>query len=286
VAKDIALALNGIALLERFNPTCVRGPTIILGNPNNELFRLASAVRHTNPILYVTVEGPLNVRPTWMKAFHVVAVSNYVKEKLEEADIPVSMVIHHGVDVMPKLKLSNNRTFGYIAGYMKRKYPLYGIEALKRAGVRLKAITNKTNPFLDALDPILEAYTLPPSAIQEFYYQIAWYLNLSDSEGFGLTPLEACASGTPVIAPEIPPLKEILPSSTLWVRLTGEVWYEQFSFEMIEHFVYDIEHMVKRIEEAKEMGNERYAALSRECVSHGLRYNIFMTYKKFLELWG
>ena len=71
---------------------------------------------------------------------------------------------------------------------------------------------------------------------------------------------------------------------TLWVKLTGERWYESMVYEDIEHFVYDSNSMVERINQALAMDDYEYSELSYKCIEHAKKFNIYDVYSKFLEL--
>ena len=283
VARDIAHANDFTLVNGYYNPYKLHGTGILVCNPDFEARRIVSLTKNLRFILYLVTEGPIRTDVRWVKDHYVVTPSKYAKAKLEGAGVNVDDVIPHGVRFVSQPRTHNNRVFGYIGGYMRRKYPTYGIEALKRVNINTIVITTPNNPYINLFKIVdTRAYTLGDHVINSFYSMISWYLNLSDSEGFGLTPLEACAMGVPVIAPRLPVFTETLPpNATLWVELTGETWYEPHRFELVEHFVYSTESMVRRLIEAQGMSDARYAALSREAYEWCKQFDYRTVYRRF-----
>lgn len=280
-----------------FTPQSVKGKCLIIGNPHFWEKRLHDAlIRYVgsgNFIFYMTVEG--NIRKHFLHNIEylrdgvIVAVTNYVKQKLRLAGFDVDKVIYHGVDIYGDPKSENRKVFGYIAGYLKRKYPLYGISAIMKADIDFRVITTANNPYKKYFSSVIsdKEYTrfVTDQMIQDFYKSISFYLNLSDAEGFGLTPLEAMAFGNPVIAPDIPPFREFLPDFTLWVRATGKVWYENWGNWLdIEHWIYSPNEMVRQINRALSMSDSTYGDLSRRCIDHAKKLDARRVYLEFLDL--
>lgn len=295
VSKQLAKVLNAKLMLGYFKPQSVSGAVIIVGNPHLWERRLYYSVKTWGKpkefIFYITLEGNIrrNFLPMiqWLNDGTIITPSHYAREKLEEAGFYVTDVIPHGVEVYGEAKTRNNKTFGYIAGYLKRKYPKYGVEAVKEFNV--KVITTSNNPYLKYFDVVTtreyDENSVPDQMIYDFYRKIAFYVNLSDAEGFGLTPLEALAFGTPVIAPRYPPLTEFLPSFTLWVDVTGEVWYENWGNWLdIEHHEYSSDSMRNRIIEAINMNDKEYHRLSSKCLEHAREYDIYRVYSRFKKM--
>ncbi|RLG86904.1 MAG: hypothetical protein DRO39_01995 [Thermoprotei archaeon] len=280
-----------------FNPNVPRGYAIIVGNPHFWEKRIYDALKTNHNIrgfiFYMTVEG--NVREShlrhiqWLHDGVIVTPSHYVKRKLEQCGFRVEKVIPHGVEVYGDVKRRNTGTLGYIAGYLQRKYPRYGVEAVRMAGVRPYLITTGNNPYLKYFSVVStkeyhDAH-VPDWKVLKLYRDSAFYLNLSDAEGFGITPLEACAMGTPVIAPRYPPLTEFLLPFTLWVPVTGRVWYENWGGWLdIEHHEYRPADMARVIRRALGMSDREYEELSAKCIEHALRYDIRRVYTQFLDL--
>jgi len=260
---------------------------IIVGNPDYATYHLAQFIpKNKKLILYLVLEGKFidSFIKNFLKTQTIITPSNYAKTKLEEADIHVAGVIPHGITVYTQPKTTNNHEMLYISGYIKRKYPEYGIRALTKAGYRPFVITSIDNPYIKHFRPIGEAYRLKDEDIHFAYETVSWYLNLSDSEGFGLTPLEAMAHGTVVIAPDIPPLNEYLNNeNSLLVKTTGEKWYEPFAWELIEHHKYDENDMANKILKAINMNDNEYSNLSQKAFETAKKYEASKVYQKFLE---
>lgn len=129
------------------------------------------------------------------------------------------MVVNHGVaeSFMPIGKERKN-TFGYVfqcspsGGSEERK----NIRALLQAFAEIRnkhqdwnlviKTTSNIKMDLDTAEEKNEGVKfdirfLPIEKMVEFYNSLAFYINPTRAEGFGITPVEAMACGTPVISP-------------------------------------------------------------------------------------
>jgi glycosyltransferase involved in cell wall biosynthesis len=259
---------------------------IIIGNPDYALINLVNACGNRNIIIYTACDGNLlnkSLLYPVLKDKIVITPSKYVKTKLEAIDIHVTDVIPHAVTVFTSPKTHNNHEMLYITAYQKRKYPEYGIRALTIAGYKPYAITNFMNPYKNHFRVIGESYQVSDKFIHDSYEKVSFYINLSDSGGFEITPLEAMAHGLVVITAKIPPIMEYIGDTTPFlVELTGKTWYEPFIWENIEHFEYDYKQMSEYILKAINMNDNEYAYYSKKSYEQAQKYNQSI-YKKFLE---
>ncbi len=235
-------------------------------------------------VFYATVEGRLDVKHVyaWMMEGRYVAVSNYVKEKLEESGIPVEDVIHHGVDMEEIEHVRKNVHIGeeYIlnAGIDPSKYvvvttiasslPSKGLWWLAKIAKIVAKLDTKimflvvtderglehfarldnvfAKPDFGRLDATLELAVIGASHI---------HVVPSLAEGFGLTILEAMALGVPVIHADLSPTREF---SVGWrVPVVDVVKFVQkrpyHSGIIYEHHLYRVEDFAKTIAEVAEM---------------------------------
>jgi len=296
VASYLARAIGADLVKGRFTVRRLKGTVIYVGGlgigERNVLLMLREARDVERVAFYLVCEGRLRNVPGWLfkypKELHVVAPSEYVKGWVEKAGLRVEKVIPHGVEWFGRPKRFNVGVLGYVAGYLKRKYPSYVFPAVERFKDRFFVITTRSNPYLKYFTPVsLHEYDerkLPDDKLLSFYDMIAFYCNLSDAEGFGLTPLEAMARGTPVIAGRFPPLTEHLPEFTLWVDVTGETYGEEWGgWLTIIHHKLSVESLLKRMEEALNMPHEKYEELSAKCIEHAMKYDAREVYSAFLE---
>jgi Glycosyl transferases group 1. len=119
----------------------------------------------------------------------------------------------------------------------------------------------------------------------DYYKKFSWYLNISDCEGFGLTPLEAMAHGMPLISPYYLPIYEYADSSFTIFIPTKDAWYEPFGWENIEHHIYNTDDMVFAIYKALDMSDNQFANMSENALKKAKMYTPDV-YKKFVNLIG
>lgn len=285
---------------------------------------IKSNTRIKQIIFYATNEGRLkpSYLPQ-AQYFHngtIITPSEFCKKNFEADGFEVAGVIPHGVEHFGEPKTQNGKIFGYMGGGLARKYPEYGVRAVEKAvaqlNIEFRVIVDRFfRRIIDrnvdragfheklgyryplTLDKVrlrrfakivsdaeYELNVVTDEFILDFYRGLNWYLNLSDSEGFGITPLEAMAMGTPVIAPRYPPLTEFLPEWTLWVETTGEIWIEEWwGWLLIQHHHYHEHEMLKTIKRAVEMSDSKYSYLSRKSIEHAKKYDVNKLYVRFLE---
>jgi glycosyltransferase involved in cell wall biosynthesis len=235
-------------------------------------------------VFYATVEGPLDVKHVyaWMMEGRYVAVSNYVKEKLEESGIPVEDVIHFGVDMEEVEYARRNIHLGekYIldSGIDPSKYvvvttnasslPSRGLWWLAKTAkevtkmndeIKFLVVTDErglehfssldnvvVRPDFGKLDKTLELAVIGASHI---------YVMPSLAEGFGLSILESMALGVPVIHADLPPTREF---SAGWrVPVVDVVKFVQkrpyHSGIIYEHHLYRVSDFAKTVVEVAEL---------------------------------
>ncbi len=266
---------------------------IYVGNPNNSMSLLLGQTPYYGyRYAYVVVEGDIINIPMPSKPINKWFVpSNFVRDKLIKYGITNVDVIPHGVDTrllaMPK-PFEERRLFFYIAGYMIRKYPGYALYIYQKYGKDIDIITTPNNPYIKYFNVISDkAYSknVTDDLIATQYASHRFYLNLSDTEGFGLTPLEACVYGCVPILPRIPVFTELYPSDLpIWVEWTGDTFNEFFHFEYIEHYVWDVEEMRNAIEYAKSMSKEEWEDKSQKCMEFAKQFDYRSVYKAFMPI--
>jgi glycosyltransferase involved in cell wall biosynthesis len=235
-------------------------------------------------VFYGSVEGLIDVKNiyAWILEGRYIAVSNYVREKLEESGIPVEDVIYYGVDMEEIKYVRENIHLGekYIldAGIDPSKYivvttitpssPSRGLWWLSKvahevakldAGIKFLVVTDErgleyfngldnvvAKPDLGVLDRALALAVTGASHI---------YVMPSLAEGFGLPILEAMALGVPVVHADLPPTREF---SVGWrVPVVDVVKFVQkrphHTGVIYEHHLYRVEDFAKAVVEVAEM---------------------------------
>jgi glycosyltransferase involved in cell wall biosynthesis len=116
-----------------------------------------------------------------------------------------------------------------VVGTVKALYPEYGVDSLieafrivraRRPGVRLKLLTVGGGPQERALKGAIRARGLEGDtlfsghvdydAVPDYYRALTVYVALSQTEGFGVSIAEACASGKPVVVSAAGGLPEVV----------------------------------------------------------------------------
>jgi len=190
-------------------------------------------------VFYGTTEGHSFVDEASLKIadqIKIVAVSNFVKQMLEEVGISAIDVVHHGLDMTDrrvnaqfyqalKRKLGNKKMILAVSANHSRK----GLDNLLRAYRLVEQETKDSYLVLHTeptgyydLSRIAEDLRLKRlwltdrfgklslSEVNALYKLCNIYVQPSYSEGFGLVTLEAFRFDKPVIAVDAPPFNEII----------------------------------------------------------------------------
>ena len=293
----VANALSGKCVEGFYNPSTLSRNVIIISNPDH-YFRLliTTTPSNRNIIAYLVAEGKINFIPYILRPpDHVVVPSQYVARKLREYGAYDWLkrevkVIPHGIKIREISKLPSfeeRRLFFYMGGFLWRKYPRYGEPIYSEFGKLIDVVTTGNNPFLRYFNVISsdEYRSVSEDYVVNQYLSHRFYINLSDSEGFGLTPYEACAYGCVPILPKLPAFLEYFPSDLpIWVELTGEVSYEYFGWESIEHFHWSVESMREAIKYAMGMRKEEWVDKSARCMEFARKFDYRVVYEEFKKL--
>jgi len=239
---------------------------------------LSKFFTQSNIVFYGTTEGHSFVDETSLeiaRQIKIVAVSNFVKQMLEESGIPVAGVVHHGLDV------DDHRV----------NIPFYKT-LKKRLQDKSIILTVAANDPRKGLDKLLSAYRFVEHEIQNSflilhskptgYYNLTktaevfkikrlWLTNLygkltptklnalynicniyvqpSYSEGFGLPILEAFKLNKPAIAINAPPFNEIIKHNKngILVPSKGFTWYNYNDMILFKMHRYETEDMASAI---------------------------------------
>jgi glycosyltransferase involved in cell wall biosynthesis len=268
-------------------------------------------------VLYATIEGLLDMKHVhaWIMEGRYVAVSNYVKEKLENSGIPVEDVVHHGVDIDEIEHARKNIHLGekYMldSGVDPSKYVVVTTVArsLSRKGLWwLAKIANE----VAKLDPGIKFIVVTDDSGLEYFRGLDNVVTKPDfgmldrtltlaiigtshihvvpslSEGFGLTVLEAMALGVPVVHADLPPLREF---STGWhVPIVDVVKFVQTrpyrSGVIYEHHLYRVEDFAKTIVGVAEMvrnNDEKIKQYRQKAVEKASEMDIRNMYPRLIK---
>jgi glycosyltransferase involved in cell wall biosynthesis len=268
-------------------------------------------------VYYGSVEGLIDVKNiyAWTLEGRYIAVSNYVKEKLEESGIPVEDVIHHGVDMDEIKHVRENIHLGekYItdAGIDPSKYIVVTAVAssLPSKGLWWLAKTAKVVAKLDARIKFLvvtderglEYFNGLDNVVAKSDFGVldrtltlaiigASHIHAVPSliEGFGLSILEAMALGVPVVHADLPPAREF---SVGWrVPVVDVVKFVQkrphHSGIIYEHHLYRVEDFAKTVVEVAEMvrnNDETVKQYRQRAVEKATELDIRSVYSKLIK---
>jgi len=274
---------------------------------------LRKFVRQSNIVFYGTTEGHSIVNETSLEIasqIKIVAVSNFVKQMLEESGIRVAGVVYHGLD------MNDYRV---------------NIQFYKTLKKRLKdksiILTVAANDPRKGLDKLLNAYRFVEHEIQNSflilhskprgYYNLTktaevfkikrlWLTNLygkltltklnalynicniyvqpSYSEGFGLPILEAFKFNKPAIAVDAPPLNEIIKHNKngILVPSRGFKWYNYKDMVHFKMHCYKAENMSSAIVDL--LSNQRLITKMQSNIQNEKRHwDIHRLYPKLLN---
>ncbi|MFZ8808650.1 MAG: glycosyltransferase [Pyrobaculum sp.] len=268
-------------------------------------------------VFYATTEGLLDVKHihAWMAEGRYIAVSNYVREKLEESGIPVEDVIHHGVDMEEVEHARKNIHLGekYIlnAGIDHSKYivvstiarslPRKGLWWLAKIAKEVAKMDSQIKFLVVTDDHGLEHFRgLDNVVAKQDFGKLYRALELaiigashihavpSLGEGFGLLLLESMVLGVPVIHADLPPTREF---STGWrVPVVDVVKFIQTlpyrSGVIYEHHLYRVEEFAKTIVEVAEMvrnNDETVKQYRQKAVERASEMDIRNMYPKLIK---
>ena len=313
VARDVAEAL-GIRYAETPRDAARAGcrDLILVDNVNERVGFVArrwKAEAGGNVVFYAVAEGPVVVSPRDGYGRHIaelttiVTPSGYARRWLEEAGYRVEAVVPHGMRVPENVKGYEGRARRaiYRAYYIKRKFPPYGIAAVRKALSQGYPITIyvRDDLYPNGLEPrhqqllqllggavvVENSWATPREKVLSDIEGSLFFLNLADGGGFELEVLESMALGTPVITAYFPPISEYYPKSELTFDPAGE-WDEQYPYLTIVHHAYSPDDMVEAIRRAFEMPRGRWEALSAELRERAKEYDYRKVYQAFSKLLG
>jgi len=262
---------------------------------------------------YATVEGVPVVlaHEKWvLRDLSYVAVSNYVKRKLEEAGAKVDAVVYHGVDsskvtaakpLASKLRAKLGLSEGdFLVSYVAGGYPRKGHDLFAQVA-KIVHERDKSIKFLVLTDSdgakryegVPNAYAAPDfgklkqEAVFAVYHASDLYAQASLAEGFGLPILEALAAGKPVVHADYDPLSEVTTPETSFrvpveeVRLSKET-----SGILFEHHVYDPKAFADAILYAKDEVLKRREDLEAKCKERASQFEAKRVYSYFAKLFS
>jgi len=298
VAKDIARVNNWKCITGSYNPLMISEPVLLVGNPDGAFNILARCHAHNRQVWYLTTEGrvlnPELVRIANTVKPYIVANSKYTKAKLEESGLWVDEIIPHGTRYEPlKHVPRKNIKYLYVAGYLKRKYPPESRKVIEHVSGEAVFVTTFNNPYIPYMKHVIvsvydsknswfkygEKHGICGEEVLKILYRSAmFYLNLSTTEGFGLTILEAMSFGCIPIVLNVQPFNEFVSSECgYFYPHNGEIEEEPFGVHMIEHRHYNAEDVIELLNKIKYDENRAV-----KCLENAKKYTVKI-YVKFRE---
>ena len=262
---------------------------VYVGNPMPpiEFTAVFEEIRKTGRkiIPYVAFEGDLYA--TYFLEF--IVPSQWLADLARKRDLKVIDVIPHGIELLPipHRPFEESRDFLYIAGgdVAGRKFPGYLKPFYQQFGKRIDVVTDDKNKFKDYFHVIGKAYTMNRAELYRLYAKYRFYLNLSDVEGFGLTPLEAASEGTVPILGRFPPFTEIYSDDcAVWIDWRGDVVEQDCcGFQVIHRHVLNVKDVIDAFNRARAMTKEEWINRSEKCKEIASRFDYRVVYRRFLQ---
>ena len=300
--KQVALRIANANNWEyRNNPFAVRDwkYLVYVSDPRLDTLFIASKLPADHVIVYLVSEGPIrtNLKQS-LNRQRVITPTTFVKKMAEYKGIHVDGVIPHGVEIPDKVKNVNEKNgYFYRAYYLERKYPKYGLQALRKFvdkyGVKDIDIYLVGEPFirdyyLQTQFPFMKIKNpIPLNELKELYNNHLFYLNLSDAEGFGLTPLEAMSYGEIIITAYYPAIQDYIDVDCNIVVGVKNYWYETLDYEYIIHAEYDSEDYFKAMEISRDLAlNDRFTLQKFSACNQLIakKYDYRNVYKNFAKI--
>jgi len=267
----------------------------------------------SNIVFYGTTEGHSFVGEASLrvaKQIKMVAVSDFVKQMLEEIGIPVAGVVHYGLDMDDRevdaqfykalrKKLKNKKIIFTVAANQSRK----GLDNLLCSYRLVEQEIKNTCLILHSepagyydiskiaknlklkhlwLTNLFGKLTLPE--LNAFYKLCSVYVQSSYSEGFGLPMLEAFRFDKPVIAVDAPPFNEIVKhgKNGILLPLSRIAWSNFKNMVLFKMHMYRAEDLAHAILEL--MTNQQYLAEMQENIQKEKHnWSIHKLYPKILN---
>jgi len=286
---------------------------------------LKKLIPGSNIVFYGTTEGHslLDEESTKIaRNINVVAISNFVKQMLEEVDVHVAGVVHHGLDMdatevdLPFLESIEEKVREkLVALTVASNDPRKGLEELLRAHKLVEG--SIPNSFLVLHSQPKRYYDNEEQRYRERYYDLpelasqlgieqVWltnryglmtseevnalyklchiYVLSSFTEGFGLPMLEAFRFNKPVIAVDAPPFNEIIEDGRTGklIPCTEVRWFNYKNKVLFKMHIY----------ETRGLAEAMFSLLSNQSLRESMekkiresknRWSIYNLYPQFLK---
>ena len=296
VAVNINKALSSHCNCTIYDQTNAKpgGNILFIGTASNQTLKfLSKFLGRSNIVFYGTIEGHSFVDEASLriaKQVKILAVSNFVKQMLEEIGVPVAGVVHHGLDMdnrrvdtqfyeVLKKKLKNKKMIFTVCANHSRKALdnlLYGYRLVEQEFKNAYLILHSEPAGYYNVSKIARNLKLKRlwltnlygklsiSKLNALYKLCSVYVQPSYCEGFGLPILEAFRFDKPVVAGDAPPFNEVIRQGEngILVPLSKITWFNfanQVLFKMHMYQAEDLAHAVLEL-----VTNQQYLAKMQE----------------------
>jgi len=316
VALQVSKGLNTHCNCTIYDRTNVKpgGNILFIGTVFRQTLNfLSKFLGQSQIVFYGTTEGHSFVDEASLRIarqIKIVAVSNFVKQMLEEIGISVVGVVHHGIDMddrrvdaqfykVLKKRFKNKKIIFTASANHSRKgldNLLYGYrlveQEIKNAYLILHSEpTGYYNLSKTAKDLKLQRLwltdlfgKLSPTRLNAFYKLCEVYVQPSYSEGFGLPTLEAFRFDKPVIAVDAPPFNEVIKQreNGILVPLRKITWFNFANLILFKMHMYQAEDLAQAILEL--MSNQQYLTKMQENIrKEKYNWSIHKLYPRLLN---
>jgi glycosyltransferase involved in cell wall biosynthesis len=298
------------------------GNTLFIGTVRNRaLHVIHTFLQEGQVVFYGTTEGHSIIDARGLdtaRRIKIVAVSDFVKQMLEDVGVPVAGVVHHGLNMTEqrvelqyydclKEKFNGKNVILTVASNDPRK----GLEKLLQAHRRVEGEredswlvlhsepADEGKEYKQNLVELARKHSienlwltkrygrLSPGKLNALYKLCAIYVQPSFAEGFGLPVLEAFRFNKPVVAVDAPPFNEIIEHKETGILIPSQTiqWFNyknRIRFRLHKYSSQDLANAILCLLSNTHLRKRMQHTIERTKP----KWNIYELYPKLLDYFG